>query len=359
MKTITWSVLLVAAVAVLYLGLAPVPIAPVAYHPPAAPGLVGPYAPNQSLAGADKLFLPEGADGPEDFAVLDDRIYTADVHGGLYRLKGDGFEKVAQLDGRPLGLDEGPDGAIYIANSFKGLQRWSPERGVELLVESIDGQPVIYPNQVAVASDGTVYFSNSSDRFDPELLGGTSPTSVMTIVEQSNTGYVARRTPDGKVSKVIEGFVYTNGLALSENEDFLLIAETGRARIHRFWLKGPREGQSEVFLDNLPGYPDNLESGSNGSFWVAYASPRAAFEKLLPYPFLRKVFWRLGPAVRPAPVVYGMVAQYDREGRLMQQMQDPEGATGITTDARVIGGALYIGLLEGPYAVRLPLDELP
>ena len=57
--------------------------------------------------------------------------------------------------------------------------RWSLEGGIESLVSEIDGSPVVYANQVAVATDGTVYFSNSSDRFDPETMGGTKPTSVM------------------------------------------------------------------------------------------------------------------------------------------------------------------------------------
>jgi hypothetical protein len=313
-------------------------------------------APTQELARAERLRLPEGADGPEDIAVLDGEVYTADVNGGLFRLSGTSFEKVAQLGGRPLGLDEGPDGALYIADSFRGLVRWSQEGGVESLVSEIDGYPVVYANQVAVASDGTVYFSNSSDRFDPESMGGTKPTSVMTIFEQSRTGYVARWFPDGRVEKVAEGFVYANGLALSRDEDFLLIAETGRAAIHRLWLSGDDKGQVEPFLENLPAYPDNVESGEDGTFWVAFASPRVPAEALMPYPFVRKILWRLGPAVRPAPIVHGIVAQFDADGTLIRVLQDSDGELGITSGARVVEDYLYIGLLEGGYAARLHLE---
>jgi hypothetical protein len=234
--------------------------------------------------------------------------------------------------------------------------RWSPEGGLEQLVSEIDGAPVIYANQVAVASDGTVYFSNSSDRFDPETLGGTKPTSVMTIFEQSDTGYVARWSPDGQVEKVAEGFVYTNGLALSRDEDFLLIAETGRSAIHRLWLTGDNEGMLEPFIEGLPAYPDNIESGDDGSFWIAFASPRVPAEALMPYPFLRKMLWRLGPAVRPAPIVHGIVAQFDANGSPIQVLQDSDGELGITTGARVVDGHLYITFLEGGHAARLPLE---
>ena len=338
-----------------YLLLWPIPLNPEGFVPLPDPGLTGDFAPSRELAAAERLPLPEGAEGPEDIAVLDGAIYTADVNGGLFRLTGSRFEKVADLGGRPLGLDEGPDGAIYIADSYRGLMRWSPEDGLESLVSEIDGGPVIYANQVAVASDGTVYFSNSSDRFDPETMGGTKPTSVMTIFEQSETGYVARRSPDGHVEKIAEGFVYANGLALSRDEDFLLIAETGRSAIHRLWLSGDRQGEIEPFLENLPAYPDNIESADDGSFWVAFASPRVPAEALMPYPFLRKILWRLGPAVRPAPIVHGIVARFDADGTVIRVLQDSDGELGITSGARVVDGVLYIGLLESPFAARLPL----
>lgn len=358
MKLLGRGLLLLSVLGAAYLLLWPIPLEPEAYEPVPDPGLSGAFAPNTILANAELLALPSGADGPEDVAVLPDGIYTSDVTGGLFRLGDDGFEKVADLGGRPLGLDEGPDGALYIADSFRGLMRWTNEEGLIPLVTEIDGDPVIYANQLDVAWDGTVYFSNSTDRFDPETLGGTKPTSVMTIFEQSGTGYVARRTPDGVVEKIADGFVFTNGLVLSPDEAYLLIAETGRAAIHRLWLKGEREGQIEPFLTGLPGYPDNLEPGEDGTFWVGFASPRVPAEALMPYPFLRKVLWRLGPYVRPAPIRHGMVAQYDGDGNVLRVLQDADGTLGLTTGARVIGKHLYISLLEGPVVARLPLDEL-
>ena len=341
-----------------YLLLWPVPLEPEKYEPSPNPGLVGKFAPNQQLALAERLYLPDGADGPEDIAVLDGEIYTTAINGNLFRLSDSNFEKVAELGGRPLGLDEGPDGAIYIADSYRGIMRWSPEDGLESIISEIDGSPVVYANQVAVATDGTVYFSNSSDRFDPETMGGTKPTSVMTIFEQSKTGYVARWSPDGRVEKIAEGFVYANGLALSREEDFLLISETGRATIHRLWLSGNNEGQVEPFLENLPAYPDNIESVGDGSFWVAFASPRVPAEALMPYPFLRKILWRLGPFVRPAPIKHGIVAQIDADGEFIRVLQDSDGELGITSGARMVDDYLYIGLLEGGFAARLQLESL-
>lgn len=342
-----------------YLLFWPIPVAPVAYHPPEPPGFTGDFAENRVLDRAEFVTLPDGEIGPEDLAVMPDgTVYTTSLAGNLYRIDGAAPQLVDRLGGRPLGLKAGPDGALYIADSFRGILRWTAPGEVETVVDQIDGAPVIYANQLDLGRDGTIYFSNSTDRFDPRTLGGTKPTSVMTVWEQSDTGYVAQRTPDGRVEKIATGFVYTNGVALSPDEDFLLINETGRARVHRLWLTGDKAGQSEVFLENLPGYPDNLEAQGDGTYWLAFASPRVPAEALMPYPFLRKVVWRLGPKVRPAPIHRGMLIQFDGTGRILRTVQDPDGRLGITTGGKQVGARFYVMTLDSPGFARMDAADL-
>ncbi|SDD32588.1 SMP-30/gluconolactonase/LRE family protein [Ruegeria marina] len=353
-------VLILLLAGICYLLFWPVPVAPVAYQPPASPGFTGAFVENRVLDKAMIVSLPNGEIGPEDLAVMPDGIvYTASLAGNLYRIDGETPVLVDRLGGRPLGLKAGPDGALYIADSFRGIMRWNGPGRLDTVVSEIDGAPVIYANQLDLGRDGTIYFSNSTDRFDPETLGGTKPTSVMTVWEQSDTGYVARHAPDGTVEKIATGFVYTNGVALSPDEDFLLINETGRARVHRLWLTGAKAGQTEVFLDNLPGYPDNLEAQGDGTYWLAFASPRVPAEALMSYPFLRKVVWRLGPRVRPAPIHRGMLIQFDGAGRILRTVQDPDGRLGITTGGKLVDGQLYVMTLDSPGFARLDANDLP
>ncbi|WP_300072182.1 SMP-30/gluconolactonase/LRE family protein [uncultured Ruegeria sp.] len=343
-----------------YLLFWPIPVEPIAYEPPETRGFTGDFAENNALDRLDLVSLPGGEIGPEDIAVLPDgSIYTTSLSGVLYRIDGAEPVEIDQLGGRPLGLKPGPDGALYIADSFRGLMRWSGPGTLEPVVSDINGAPVVYANQLDVAQDGTVYFSNSSDRFDPETMGGTKPTSVMTIWEQSNAGYVAKHSPDGTTEKIAEGFVYTNGVALSPEEDFLLIAETGRARVHKLWLNGPKVGQQEVLLDNLPGYPDNIEAQGDGTYWMAFASPRVPAEALMPYPFLRKIIWRLGPTVRPAAIHRGMMVQFDGDGTILQTLQDPDGRLGITTGGKIAGDQFYVMTLDSPWFGRMPVAQMP
>ena len=347
-------------VGIAYLVFWPVEVEPVAWAPPEAQGFTGDFAENDALATIDLVALPEGEEGPEDIAVMPDgSVYTTSMSGALYRIDGDSPVKIDDLGGRPLGLKAGLDGALYVADSFRGVMRWTGPGTVEPLVSEIDGAPVVYANQLDVGQDGTVYFSNSSDRFDPETMGGTKPTSILTIWEQSDTGYVARRAPDGTTQKIADGFVYTNGVALSPDEDFLLIAETGRARVHKLWLTGPNAGQREVLLDNLPGYPDNIEAQGDGTYWMAFASPRVPTEALMPYPFLRKVIWRLGPMVRPAPIHRGMMVQFDGDGTILRTLQDPDGRLGVTTGGKVVEDQLYVMTLDSPWFGRMSAADMP
>lgn len=112
-------------------------------------------------------------------------------------------------------------------------------------------------------------------------------------------------------------------------------------------------------MDNLPGYPDNIEPQGDGTYWVAFASPRVPAERLMPYPFLRKVIWRLGPWVRPAPIEEGHVVQIDGSGRVLRSLQDPEGRLGITTGARIVGDTLYVTTLNARGFGRMPVSALP
>ena len=65
----------------------------------------------------------------------------------------------------------------------------------------------------------------------------------------------------------MEELSFANGIALSKKEDFLLVNEGGAARIWRYWLKGEKRGQKEIFV-HTPGSPDNIRQSEDGKFLV-------------------------------------------------------------------------------------------
>lgn len=70
-----------------------------------------------------------------------------------------------------------------------------------------------------------------------------------------------------KSNVLIDELYFANGVALSPNEDYVLVAETAASQIRRYYLKGAKAGQNDVFIDSLPGIPDNLTPDNDG-IWV-------------------------------------------------------------------------------------------
>ena len=109
-----------------YLTLWPVPLTPEVYEPLRAPAFTGDFESNDAMAALELVLLPDAAVGPEDLAVMPDgTVYTTDLAGKLYRIDGEVPELIEDLGGRPLGLKAGPDGALYIADSYRGILRWT------------------------------------------------------------------------------------------------------------------------------------------------------------------------------------------------------------------------------------------
>ncbi len=164
-----------------------------------------------------------------------------------------------------------------------------------------------------------------------------------------------RRDTRGDLSVLIDGLAFANGVALADDESVLYVAETARYRIHRHYLTSSDAGKTDIFVDNLPGFPDNL-SYANDILWMAAPSPRqAVVDFLLPHPWLRHITHRLPEAMKPKPVRHGMVLGFDRNGDVTYNLQDASGSVAITTSARWHEGRLYVGTLTEPYLAVLDL----
>jgi hypothetical protein len=113
-------------------------------------------------------------------------------------------------------------------------------------------------------------------------------------------------------------------LPVSPDQSFVLVIETATYCVHRVWLAGPKRGQSEIFIENLPGFPDGISSNGKDKFWLALVAPRdATLDKLLLHPFLRKIIWRLPSFMQPAPKRYSFVLGLDSNGKVVENLQDP------------------------------------
>ncbi|MNN23334.1 Strictosidine synthase [compost metagenome] len=161
----------------------------------------------------------------------------------------------------------------------------------------------------------------------------------------------------GKTEVLLEDLYFANGVALSANEDFVLVNETYRYRITRYWLTGDKAGSHDIFIDNLPGLPDNLQGDRQGSFWVALPSPRKADADFLhTQPWLKAQIAKLPRMFWPKPVPYGLVLQIDEKGEIVRSLHDTSGShLRMVTSAKPVGDYLYLGSLDNDRIGKLKI----
>ena len=357
----TIGVALLAAL-LLYLLFWPVPVDPVAWDAPEDRGLAGVFAPNDWLSKAEAIDLGLH-EGPEDVARGPDGFLYASSHGGIIlRISPEdgGVSIFARVGGRPLGIEFDSDGSLLVANAYLGLQRVSPDGEVRLLLSEIDGQPLVYADDVAVAADGTVYFSEASTKFGAEAAQGTLDASLLDILEHGGNGLIVAWSPaDGSARVLLDGLDFANGVAVSEDQQYLLIAETGTYRILKHWLAGPNAGETQVLIDNLPGFPDNINNGLNGRFWIGLVSPRnELLDSYSDSPFVRRIMQRLPAFVRPKPVPSSHVIAINGDGEVLMDLQDPAAGYPMLTGVLETRTTLYLSSLVGNALPVLNKEEL-
>lgn len=360
MKKIALFVLTLAALAALYLLAWPVPITPVVWDAPAAPGYTGPHAVNTKLANLQMIDL-KGEVGPEHIQFgPDGKLYTTVASGNILRMNADGSAQqvFANTGGRVLGFDFDAQGNLIAADAIKGLLSIAPDAKVTVLTESVNGDPIRYADAVVVAKNGKMYLSDASSRFAPKDWGGTFEASVLDILEQASTGRILEFDPATKTTRVVaSGISFANGVALSQDEQTLFVNETGKYRVWKIavtanqldisTLAAQPSAQASVLLDNLPGYPDNLMRGQNGKIWLGLAKPRnPTIDKLAQTPWLRSLTLRLPRALWPIPKAYGHVMAFTEDGKVVADLQDPSGAYPETTAVTETPDRLYVQSLH-------------
>ena len=341
-----------------YLLVWPVPVNPVAWQAPPAPGYVGPFTRNERLKGLEMLSIGDNH-GPETVALdAEGRIYAATHEGRIVRLQADGSrpENWVTTGGRPLGIRFDPAGHLVVADAFRGLLRIAPDGTVTVLATEADGKPILYANSVDVAADGRIYFSDASTRFGARQWGGTYPASLLDILEHGAHGRLLVYDPAaGKATSLVAGLNFANGVAIAHDQSYVLVNETGTYRVLRHWIAGSRRGVTEPLIENLPGFPDNLSTGLDGRFWLALISPRNTLvDHLSDAPFARAMIQRLPTFVRPKAVAYGHVVAIDGSGQVLASLQDPDGGYRLTTGATEAKTHIYVGSLVMPALGRLP-----
>jgi ribose transport system permease protein len=234
-------------------------------------------------------------EGAEDCALDDEgRLYCGDRRGWIWRFSGENFEHsevFARTGGLPLGHAWDRDGTLVVAVGGMGLCRIYPDGSSKVFgnqtrrtrTRVFDDSAIRFADDLDIAPDGSIYFSDFSTRIN-------AADYHIELIEYRPNGRLMRWDPDtDTVDTVIENYVFPNGVCTSHDGQSVLVASTGLFRVDRLWISGPKQGQLEPVLENLPGYPDNVNRASDGNYWMTFVAMRTPMSDLmLKFPALRR-----------------------------------------------------------------------
>jgi len=353
MKNLFISLLFVAGLALAYLLLSPSPIDSAAYQPPAPPSMDGKLSPNNLLKKSQLLALGQ-VHGPEDVDVdSEGRVYGSTQDGKIIRVLADGsVEDFAITGGRPCGLHFDAEGNLIVADAYKGLLSIDPTGTITTLLTEAEGVPFKFTDDLDISEEGIIYFTDASSKFNASEY-------MLDLFEARPYGRLISFNPKTGITKVLMRDLYFgNGVALAKQEDFVLVNETWRYRVLRYWLKGKKAGSHDVFIDNLPGFPDGISSNRRGTFWLALTTTRNANLDLMhPYPWLKNFSAKLPEAIKPKPPAYGLVVALNEHGEVLKSYHDTDGKhIQEVTSVQEHNGFIYLGSRRNDRIGKLKLD---
>jgi ribose transport system permease protein len=335
---------------------------------PPAPPTDGdsPYALNDRLRPVSAIGL-DRIDGPEDVILdEDDNIYVGDRTGDIVRFLAPDYERqevFAHVGGRPLGMAFARDGSLLCCIGGMGLYRVTRNRDIEKLTDEtnrswfsvIDDSRLRLADDLDIAPDGRVFFSEATVRYEMHEW-------PVDCLESRGNGRIICFDPNtGATRTVLKNLVFPNGICMAHDGQSFLFAETWACRVSRYWFDGPKKGTVELVIGDLPGYPDNINRASDGTYWLALVGIRTpAFDLALKMPGFRR---RMARRVAPDEWLYpnintGCVLRFDETGRIMETLWDRGGENHpMITSMREHRGHLYIGGILNNRVGRLKLES--
>lgn len=329
-------------------------VEPKRWSPAPLPPLTGEYAVGPENRFLNAQLVPVPAHGPEDVAIdLQGHFVTGLSDGSIVRFSGEPeqeAELVVNTGGRPLGMQFDAGGNLIIADGLKGLLMLMPEGTLEVLVDQVDGVPMRLVDDLDIAADGTIWFSDASRRFGLDNF-------MKDILEASFTGRLLSYSPKtGKTTVEMDGLYFANGVALGPDDQFVLVSETGTGRIHRLWLDTPKKGERDLFHDGLPGHPDNLSFNGVDTFWVALPALRSSSrEKAAQSVFVRKLLGGLSARRLNVPSSTGFVVGLDLSGKVTHLLYEDPAAVSSITSVNEYAGQLLLGSLTSAQVLKMPV----
>ncbi|HEY6733205.1 MAG TPA: SMP-30/gluconolactonase/LRE family protein, partial [Roseiarcus sp.] len=315
-------------------------------------GKGGPFEQNDKLRDVTLIGLGR-IEAPED-VILDrhDNLYAGSRHGDVIRFLAPDYETMevfAHIGGQPLGMAFDRKDNLYICIGGMGLYRIAPDGAVEKATDETnrslrsvnDDSRLRLADDLDITDNGLIFFSEATIRYEMDEW------PVDGLEGRGNGRIICYDTNTGRTHTAIRGLKFPNGICVASDGQSILFAETFGCSVKRYWFDGPKKGAIEVVMDNLPGYPDNINLASDGNYWLALVGMRSpSLDLAWKMPGFRT---RMAKRVPVDEWLFpnintGCVVKFNERGEILDSLWDLKGLNHtMITSMREHRGYLYLG----------------
>ncbi len=345
-------------------------VAPTYHELPPPPsteiGQGGPFEQNDKLRDVEAIGLGR-IEAPED-VILDrhDNLYAGSRHGDIMRFLAPDYQKMelfAHIGGQPLGMAFDREDNLYVCIGGMGLYRIKPDGTVEKATDETnrsmrsvnDDSRLRLADDLDITDDGLIFFSEATVRYEMDEW------PIDGLEARGNGRIISYDTKTGTTRTELRGLKFPNGICVASDGQSILFAETFGCSIKRYWFAGPRKGAVEVVMDNLPGYPDNINLASDGNYWLALVGMRSpSLDLAWKMPgFRRRMAKRVPVDEWLFPNINtGCVVKFNEQGKIVESFWDLHGENHpMITSMREHRGYLYLGGILNNRIGRYKLDN--
>lgn len=218
--------------------------------------LVEPGAPERIATGF--IFTEGPAWHPDGYLLFSDIPANT-----IYKWTPDGTVDVFRSpSGHANGLVFDRQGRLIACeHSNRRISRTNLDGTIVTLAHEYNGSRLNSPNDAAVKSDGSIYFT------DPPY-GLTARLGVPGTQELPFSG-VYRLLPDGETLELVVSDIYRpNGLAFSPDEKILYVANCGGGPVYAFDVQADGLLVNRRVFTHLSGWPDGIKVDVRGNVYV-------------------------------------------------------------------------------------------
>lgn len=334
--------------------------------PPTEIGKGGPFEQNDKLRDVSLIGLGR-IEAPED-VILDrnDVLYAGSRHGDIIRFFPPDYERMevfAHIGGQPLGMAFDREDNLYVCIGGMGLYRIRPDGTVEKVTDETnrsmysvnDDSRLRLADDLDITDDGLIFFSEATVRYEMDEW------PVDGLEARGNGRIICYDTKTGTTHTALRGLKFPNGVAVASDGQSILFAETFGCSVKRYWFAGPKKGAVEIVMDNLPGYPDNINLASDGNYWLALVGMRSpSLDLAWKMPgFRRRMAKRVPVDEWLFPNINtGCVVKFNEQGKILESFWDLKGLNHpMITSMREHRGYLYLGGIANNRIGRFKLEN--